>query len=145
MSKIQVRELSFYLDTNHWDFDLQDADNAFAYMDFVELEDLPEEVKNISTANNSGMRYFLRIGNGKFHSYTKQNGFWYREKEVYSNRTIYSVLYEPKIVTTFEQYKECKKVDYKVIARLPELNRDMAWWTHQIDLDRIGKQTWTRK
>ena len=141
MSKVQTREMLWYLDLNDWDFDPQNEDNPFIYMDEVEPSELPEILLNIPNPNNSGLRYFVRLGNGNFSSYNKQDGIWYKEKEAYSNKTIYSVLYEP--IFCFEEYKELKKIlcssRRKIGILAPKIIQDICWWDHQEELRRIRR------
>lgn len=143
MSKVQVRELLWYLDLNRWDFDPQDEDNPFQYMDEVEISELPEILLDISNANDTKLRYFVRLGNGNFSSYNKQDGTWYKEKEAYSNKTIYSVLYEP--IFCFEEYKELKNIlcssRKKIGILAPKIIEDICWWRHQEELSRIRRGT----
>lgn len=143
MSKIQTREMLWYLDVNHWDFDPQDEDNPFQYMEDVELSELPEILLDIPNPNNSKLRYFVRLGGGKFNAYNKQDGIWYKEKEVYSNKTIYSVLYEP--IFCFEEYKELKNIlcssKRKIGIQAPKIIQDICWWDHQEYLSSIRRET----
>ena len=147
MSKVQTREMLWYLDINHWDFDPQnEGDNPFVYMDEVELSELPEILLDIPNPNNSKLRYFVRFGNGNFSSYNKQDGIWYKEKEVYSNKTIYSVLYEP--IFCFEEYKELKNILHsskrKIGTLAPKVIQDICWWDHQEYLSSIRRETGIR-